>query len=393
MCGIFGTVTGKARNSKLISFVKDGFIASQVRGSDSSGMTLVDTIVKGRLAGVQKLPVCGTMFLQDKAADHLIDNVDGIGNMSICHVRAATSGKVTLNNAHPFIVESTDGRAERELVGVHNGTLQGWASHKDGKYFNVDSEWALAQIFEHGIEAFRSTIKGAYCFVWYDSDERKTLNFALNDQRHMFIAFTKNDDMLYASEAGMLYWLAERNDLAIDGEVLQLNPDYHYQFEVGKVREYTKVKLPKPVAAVSSVSTTSTGTTGGYTSGYTGYTTPSTMSKVDLVLGKYLAAPSESPNPFRKEYEAAKALQMNGKKGVFKPVMFINNGTEVQGKLELEEDGKWDGIIRNAMHLDWQAGDEWNVSVIGLRELPDSQLLAICSKPRVTAELPAAANG
>jgi hypothetical protein len=391
MCGIFGSITGKARNPKLSKFLTDSFMASQVRGTDSSGIFLADTIVKNRLAGVQKLPVCGSMFIQDKAAANLIDNADGIGNIAVGHVRAATYGKVTLNNAHPFIVESENGRLDRELVGVHNGTLTNWASHKDAKYFDVDSEWGLSQIFEQGIEAFRNTIKGAYAFVWWDRDEQSMLNIALNDARPMHIAFTKNDDMLFASEAGMLAWIAERNDIAIDGDILQLTADHHYQFEVGKVRDFTKVKLPKPVAGVSSGSTSNT--SGGYTSGYSSYTAPNTCDKVLSVLGKYLVEPVKQPTLLRKEFEAAKELGLNKRPGTFWPAMFVNNGTEVQGSFIFDDDfSSMNAIVRNALTLtDWQSGDSWPCSIIGVRE-KDGDHIAIVTRGKVQT-LQEAANG
>lgn len=393
MCGIFGTVTGKARNPKLSKFLSDSFMASQVRGTDSSGIFLADTIVKNRLAGVQKLPVCGSMFVGDKAAANLIDNADGIGNIAVGHVRAATYGKVTLNNAHPFIIESENGRLDRELVGVHNGTLTSWASHKDAKYFDVDSEWALSQIFEQGIEAFRNTIKGAYAFVWWDRDEQSMLNIALNEARPMHIAFTKNDDMLFASEAGMLAWIAERNDIAIDGDILQLTADHHYQFEVGKVRDFTKVKLPKPVAAASSGSSSGTGVGTGYTSGYSSsYSAATTCEKVELVLGKYLAAPPAQPNPLRKEFEAAKELGLNKRPGTFWPAMFINNGAEVSGSFVFDDTlESMNAVVRNALTLtDWQPGDWWQCSIIGVREV-NGDMVAIVTRPK--GQLQQAANG
>jgi predicted glutamine amidotransferase len=378
MCGIFGVVTGKTRNPKLSSFVSDAFIASQVRGVDSSGIMQADSIIRNKVVATHKLPVCGSMFVSDKAAKNIIDSAGDVGNITVCHVRAATSGKITLDNAHPFIIESPDGRLDRELVGVHNGTLHSWATHKEAKYYDVDSEWGLSQIYTHGVDAFRNTIKGAFVFAWWDRNEHKILNFALNDQRTMFVTFTDNDDMLFASEAGMLYWLAERNSIKLSEKILQLRSDRHYKFEVGKLSNYTSEELPKFVAAPSSTSTTTTTTTKA-AGGGTEYTT---MFRVGNILGKYMTGSSEKPSLSRKEVDAARMMELANTKGLFYPVMFVNNGTEVTGTVTLDNGDKMDATIRRAMNLDWLPGDEWKVSVIGIKD-DGNNLVAICSKPRI----------
>lgn len=378
MCGIFGAVTGKTRNAKLSKWVNDAFIASQVRGVDSSGIALVDTMVKNRLAQVHKLPVNGSIFLQDRATQSIMADVGDLGTMAICHVRAATVGNVSYSNAHPFIVESPDGRLDRELVGVHNGTLQGWASHKDARYFDVDSEWALTQIYDQGMDAFKTDIKGAYAFAWWDRDDQQVLNIALNDQRTVYIAFTDNDDLVFASEAGMLYWLMERNNIKLSGQILQLASDMHYKFDVANLRDYTRTELPKFVAAASSTS---------YRPSYTpsaDYTT-GTCAKLGLVLGKYLSGTytgQSKPSVLRAELDMARTMELNGKKAEFMPSMFTENGTVVTGVVTLENGDKMTAMIRNALTLDWTPGDTWTVSVIGIKS-EATDLIAVCSKPRI----------
>lgn len=391
MCGIFGVVTGKARNAKLGKWISDAFIASQVRGVDSSGIALVDTMVKNRLAQVHKLPVNGSIFLQDKATQSILADVGDLGTMAICHVRAATVGNVSYSNAHPFIIESPDGRLDREIVGVHNGTLTGWASHKDARYFDVDSEWALTQIYDQGIEAFKQDIKGAYAFAWWDREDPSVLNIALNDQRTLYIAFTENDDLLFASEAGMMYWLMERNGIKLSGQILQLASDKHYKFDVANLRDYERHDLPKYVAAASS---TRTGVSSAYTTA--DYGPSGTCAKLNLVLGKYLGGTfttQSKPSVLRAELDMARTMELNGMKGEFTPSLFTENGTVVTGTVLLENGDTMGGLIRNALTLDWAPGDTWTVSLFGVKD-ESGNLIAVCSKPRINLQSERqAANG
>jgi hypothetical protein len=59
-------------------------------------------------------------------------------------------------------------------------------------------------------------LRGAFALVWYD-DIDESLNFARNNDRTLFLATIKNSQsILYASEKGMIEWLAQRNSIEID---------------------------------------------------------------------------------------------------------------------------------------------------------------------------------
>ena len=70
------------------------------------------------------------------------------------HVRHATAGSVTDDNAHPFVVQGKTG----EVVGVHNGSLTGWRPTTGTSPHEVDSEWALKLIADKGVDAFKAEL-------------------------------------------------------------------------------------------------------------------------------------------------------------------------------------------------------------------------------------------
>lgn len=203
---------------------------SSLRGMDSTGIFQVDE--KG-VPYAYKLPVQASMFIQDKNAKQFICATSRVA-MTVCHVRAATEGSVSLSNAHPFSVNHPDNE-ERLLIGVHNGTLTGWKSHKDAREFDVDSEWAMNRLVVEGRAALTDTIKGAYSFVWWDNENPMRLWFARNAERPLALARTKSKKhIMFASEPDMLALLAGRNGIEIEETIYITGTNQMYFVDVDK---------------------------------------------------------------------------------------------------------------------------------------------------------------
>lgn len=237
MCSHHGIINVSAKSRGYSSFIRDAFTASMLRGMDSSGIAVIDTAYDS--TEVHKLPVPGMYYVGDRVASRLIREADTVNTVVMCHVRHATVGNVNLDNAHPFEITTQDST----LVGAHNGTLTSWQARPTAKDFNSDSKWALSRIAEEGVDAFEE-INGAFTFVWWDSKEPGVLNMARNNERPMWIALLQDGGMAYASEAGMLYWLLERNNIKIE-RMFELEVDKLYQFNVDKPHEYVSSHLPK----------------------------------------------------------------------------------------------------------------------------------------------------
>lgn len=241
MCGIFGVVNGsknRSSRSSICNFFSDAFIASQVRGVDSSGLFQL----RKNIYHHHKLPVDGTTFVAEKFAKEYFFAVDS-ARATVGHVRAATAGKVATENAHPFFIQGPK-ETDPFLVGCHNGTLSSWRGKEGASKFDVDSKWALNLIHLDGIKAFEK-FDGAYSFVWAASETQDTLHMARNKERPMYYAYEKNKDvMLFASEHGMLAWLADRNDIVLEDKIYTTQTDYLYEFNIDNPREFKKEKLP-----------------------------------------------------------------------------------------------------------------------------------------------------
>jgi hypothetical protein len=224
----------------LRDFISDAFVVNTLRGMDSSGIFQID---KDNNPFLHKQNVPGFMFAETKAVKRFIADVDTCP-VTVGHVRAATAGKVTVDNAHPFVAERADGT---RLIGVHNGTLTGWQQQPGAKEYEVDSDWALNLIAAEGVDAFEK-FNGAYCFVWWDEQKPDKLFMARNDDRPMHFVMNKTKDtILFGSESGMVTWLADRRKIEMDDSIYSLESYKLYAFDLsvtGKV-SWAKTNVPR----------------------------------------------------------------------------------------------------------------------------------------------------
>lgn len=393
MCGIHGLFTGNTKTSNSSDLIRDGFVAGSLRGMDSSGIAVIDT----REAKVEtsKLPVPGSIFITDKFTKSLINQAQDFHTLSICHTRHATAGSVGYSNAHPFYIDDIVGNNYREMVGVHNGTLTSWRSKKEASKYEVDSEWALNHIFMNGIDAFKD-FDGAFVFAWWDSEQSEVLNIALNEQRPMHIALLENGGMAYASEAGMLHWLLERNSLKYKEQLLKLAPGHLYKFTRNALAKFEKVVLPKYYVAPVT-----------YNYHGSGRVTRTAVQEMDDLVAKLRSeaanaqatqqqetSPPPVPllpagevdgknkgNPYvtHDEVKAAEDLGMLGSRGTFLPSHVSGDdiiGTYCEGQMEA------DAMMRWSKSLTFDNNTVWDVSCEGVID-DGTNMSVVVSKPRI----------
>lgn len=414
MCGIFGLANGPAGRTvshAVCSLVKQAFIVGSLRGFDSSGVFQQDA--KGMWLHKAAMP--GYFFVDDKKASRFLRDAD-VSMLTVGHNRAATEGKVTDDNAHPFTVYSEDPVTATSgmVIGVHNGTLNGWKSREDAKGFSVDSEWAFTRIARDGVDAFKK-FYGAYCFVWTDDRVDDRFFIARNDQRPMHFAYMKDGDrMLFASEAGMLSWLAERNNIVLEDKIYVVEPDQLYTFQYNALRAFTKVSIPKAEYASSYSGTYRSGSyteaagetflkklREAVTSG-SGKRRPK-ESVVPVLPPKDLEVlPQQSINPFLDNFadpatddEALQAymLGVHDLKVSFEPVLYDDDKHELYGHVTTDEDtlvNETEGLMRNippAIYAKWKDRDDLRVHIVGVSTGHNNDVMPIlCRSSAKTME-------
>lgn len=295
MCGI-SFVLGDSRkrtfsiDNDVRGFVRDAAIVGGVRGRDSTGVFQLHDDKKGKpVIYTIKRAMDGSSFEQIKNTQGYFEDA-ATAQFTVLHHRAATNGKVTDANAHPFYIRTKE--ADKSLIGCHNGSLTTW----DRTKFEVDSEYAMHELSQsdNALETLRDFV-GPYVFTWYDQRDPDMFNIARGKDRPLAFAIVRGANrnyMLGCSEASMLYWLADRNKLSLeDNRIFECKENTLYRVPLYDVRKWTSTPIPSK-SYTSSGSASTTTVIGGpvscplpsTTSGSVNYTL-TTKERIALMFG------------------------------------------------------------------------------------------------------------
>jgi len=238
MCGIVGYISD---NDQLYTEAKNHFMKyaltlDTLRGKDSTGIITVKNRFSTKLL---KTTMAGDAFVHTKEYEKKFK----LGWAQIGHNRAATRGKVNVENAHPFRFGT--------VCMVHNGTLYD-DGHSldtfDPKIGSVDSmqiAYALSKMEPEDAHKVFTSLSGSYAVVWTDARD-ESINMARNSQRPLHFTYNKQKSILwYMSDGHHLHSI--NKSFGKD----QCSGSSVYELDCGKVFKFKKGNMVPEVTTVA----------------------------------------------------------------------------------------------------------------------------------------------
>lgn len=240
MCGLAGGIPKDSKKGFGSKVINDLIYLTQMRGTDSLGLlTLTVKPNKERMFEWHKEQgVPSWLCKQSAFTTQLAQN----NTFLAFHCRAATRGKVSKDNAHPF--------RHGDIVLMHNGTLNTSYQLND-KYFEVDSEAITFFLSDkkNSVQELVTAADGAYALVWADMSNN-TLNFLRNNDRPLWFVDT-DVGILWASERCMLEFIVSRHDLSVLGDATytELEAFTHVVYNLDTAK-WSKFQMEEPPVKV-----------------------------------------------------------------------------------------------------------------------------------------------
>lgn len=388
MCGIVGYISKKddAYVAEKEHFMRFALALDTLRGHDSTGIM---TVSKKFDVHTMKTLMPGDRFVHSDRYKKKWEP----GWAKVGHNRAATFGKVTVDNAHPFV----DG----PIALVHNGTL--WAGGRTLPKVNDDLEVDSAQIAHNfalhkpgeASDVLRE-IDGAFALVWFDTRDR-SINMARNSERPMHYAVGKERDVMWFMSDGAHLSAINKSFGQSKGaawSVYELDKHIHLKWkkgemvpEVAKFAPFVINRRPAPANSGSVTKTTTKTKTSGSKPEKTALERATEQWEKNLraydtrqkntvgyplptvhLAGRDRLVPKPMLKTLRDEYELGQEDHIK-----FTPcevIPFTNRDRLVIGEIEHPRwgDCKWSAIVVNAnqMHAAAYMKTNWVVRPIGV---------------------------
>lgn len=194
MCGLVGYIGNNTVAETLLNGLKN----LEYRGYDSAGIALNDNNAIDVFKAKGKLNNLSTVLAENSSK--LKNTHLGIG-----HIRWATHGKASIENAHPHL--SNDGK----LVLVHNGIIENYKSlrhelESEGFHFHsetdtetavhlIDREYKKCHSLEEAVMAGVKRLEGAFAFCIMHQDEPDKI-IAVRKNAPLIIGLGKDENYI-----------------------------------------------------------------------------------------------------------------------------------------------------------------------------------------------------
>lgn len=236
MCGLFGLI-GQGVNANDLKALRSLGYVSELRGRHGTGFiqgkmyetTLDIETDKTGEDFAYHLDWNEDIKYRGKTGRHFLNTIQD--NLFLCHVRHATFGVISPENAHPF--------EYKNVVGMHNGTLRTkefLPNPNDATKDWTDSACLYSTISKEGLSLVlpRLTQDDAFALVMVDKTDNR-IKIIRNKERTLFWAVDRTRGCLwYASEACFLRFIADRHNLNLTDPVA-FDVDTLYSFRPSQV--------------------------------------------------------------------------------------------------------------------------------------------------------------
>ena len=156
------------------------------RGTDSTGVVIISSTGRHLF---KTLDSSDDAVLKKEWQTEVLNNIDKNTISVIGHTRAATTGDVTIRNAHPF--------KYGHIVGAHNGMIQNWdeiKGHKDK--MQVDSEIIFGRLSHLKYKDALEELLGYYAVSFVDHNPR-ALHLAKETTAPLRLSYWKKAKTLF----------------------------------------------------------------------------------------------------------------------------------------------------------------------------------------------------
>lgn len=190
MCGIFGTISRKAKPFNKRAFCTMG-VRNDSRGGDSCGVFIDGNVEYG--VDKQKLFI-------DFFRDSVLIGKTNECKVALGHCRKASVGKVSIETAQPVVLHNEQG--EVDYVLIHNGTIYNYKELAEKYIPEVNIEGltdsqVMARIFYHAGYDALDEYQGGAVFVMHDYRINRTLIFKGSSKKFQHSKDSEEERPLY----------------------------------------------------------------------------------------------------------------------------------------------------------------------------------------------------